>query len=46
MNPVQRHRLERLAWLAAASVALASAFALYTQPAFLVTLVDQVWACF
>ena len=27
-------------------VALAAVFALYTRPAFLVTLVDQIWACF
>jgi len=46
MNRAARLRLERLAWLAAAGVALAGAFALYTQPAFLVTLIDQVWACF
>ena len=46
MSPTQRHRLERLAWLAAASAGLAGAFVLYTQPAFLVTLIDQAWACF
>ena len=46
MTRTARRRLERLAWLATAGVALAGAFALYTQPAFLVTLIDQVWSCF
>ncbi|MDB5850145.1 MAG: hypothetical protein JWP29_3897 [Rhodoferax sp.] len=30
----------------AALTALAAVFAMYTQPAFLVTLADQLWACF
>ena len=36
------------AWLAyaAAVIALAGAFTLYLHPAVLVTLADQVWACF
>lgn len=34
-----------LAWTAAAA-ALAAVFALYTRPDFLVTLANQVWACF
>lgn len=34
-----------LAW-AAVLLALAGAFALYTRPDFLVTLANQVWACF
>ena len=34
-----------LAYLAALAVLLA-VFALYTNPAFLVTLADQIWACF
>jgi hypothetical protein len=47
MNPNRHHsRLERAAWLAAAVVALGATFALYARPAFLVTLIDQVWACF
>lgn len=33
------------AWAAAAAV-LMGVFALYTRPEFLVTLADQVWACF
>jgi hypothetical protein len=31
---------------AAALVVLAAVFALYTQPTLLVTLADQLWACF
>ncbi|MEO7549071.1 MAG: hypothetical protein ABIT82_11645 [Ramlibacter sp.] len=34
-----------LAWSAATAVLLA-VFALYTRPQFLVTLADQIWACF
>jgi len=34
-----------LAWGAATAVLLA-VFALYTRPQFLVTLADQIWACF
>jgi hypothetical protein len=34
-----------LAWSAATAVLL-GVFALYTRPQFLVTLADQVWACF
>jgi hypothetical protein len=36
----------RIAAHVAAAVALAAVFALYTRPAMLVTLADQVWACF
>ena len=39
-------RLVRAAWLGAAALTLAGVFALYTRPGFLVTLVDQIWACF
>ena len=34
-----------LAWAVALALLLA-VFALYTRPDFLVTLADQVWACF
>lgn len=34
-----------IAWSAAIAVLLA-VFALYTRPDFLVTLADQIWACF
>lgn len=40
------HRLVYAGWLTAAVIALAGVFALYTRPAFLVTLIDQLWACF
>jgi hypothetical protein len=46
MSPIAHHRLVRAAWLGAAALALAGVFALYTRPAFLVTLADQIWACF
>lgn len=46
MSSAKRHVLQRTAWLGAAVVALAGVFALYTRPAFLVTLIDQVWSCF
>jgi hypothetical protein len=34
-----------LAWVAASALLL-GVFALYTQPDFMVTLADQLWACF
>jgi hypothetical protein len=46
MSASIRPRLLRAGWLAAAALALAGVFALYTRPGFLVTLVDQIWACF
>lgn len=46
MSESTRHRLVRAAWLGAAGVVLAGVFALYTQPTFLVTLAEQIWACF
>ena len=43
-NP--RHRLlQAAAWIGAAAV-LAGVFAMYTRPAFLVVLAEQIWACF
>jgi hypothetical protein len=42
----RRLRLIRAGWLALAAAALAGVFALYTRPDFLVTLADQLWACF
>jgi hypothetical protein len=44
--PNRRDRLIRAGWLGAAALALAGVFALYTRPAFLVTLADQIWSCF
>ncbi|MBS0450857.1 MAG: hypothetical protein JSS14_06045 [Proteobacteria bacterium] len=46
MNTHHRPTLQRTAWLAAALAVLGGVFALYTRPAFLVTLIDQVWSCF
>jgi hypothetical protein len=42
MKPVAR---KLLAWGAATAVLLA-VFALYTRPEIMVTLADQLWACF
>ena len=46
MTTGHRHNLQRAAWWTAAAAALGAVFVLYTRPAFLVTLVDQIWACF
>lgn len=37
--------LRAVIW-AAIAAALLAVFALYTQPEFMLTLADQVWACF
>lgn len=42
MTPATRHVL---AWVVATGV-LVAVFALYTRPDFLVSLADQLWACF
>ncbi|MFD0666428.1 hypothetical protein ACT80S_01815 [Ramlibacter sp. MAHUQ-53] len=39
-------RARTLLAYAAALAALGAVFALYTRPALLVTLADQLWACF
>lgn len=46
MSRSTRDRLVHAAWMGAAALALAGVFALYVRPTFLVTLVDQIWACF
>lgn len=46
MHAAPRHQWIRAACFGAAVVALGGVFLLYTRPAFLVTLVDQIWACF
>lgn len=52
MNPLPpaisglRRRLLQVALLAVGAGVLAGVFALYTQPAFMVTLIDQMWSCF
>ena len=39
-------RARKLLAYGAAIVALLAVFALYTRPAIMVTLADQIWACF
>jgi hypothetical protein len=39
-------RLRKLLAYSAALAALLAVFALYTRPDFLVTLAEQIWACF
>jgi hypothetical protein len=46
MRPGIRHRLVLAGWLTAAVLVLLGVFGLYTRPALLVALVDQIWACF
>ncbi|MDM0003625.1 hypothetical protein QTI51_05430 [Variovorax sp. J22G73] len=46
MTPQQRQHLVHAGWLAAALAVLGGVFAMYVHPAFLVTLVDQIWSCF
>ena len=46
MRTATRHHLLRFAGFAAAAAALAGVFLMYTQPAFMVTMIDQLWACF
>ena len=46
MTPGARHfALRAAAWLSAAAV-LGGVFVLYTRPAFMVQMIDQLWACF
>ncbi len=45
MKPALPLPLRLLAWGAALALLLA-VFALYTRPDFLLTLADQLWACF
>lgn len=40
------HPLYRVAAWVAGAAALAGVFLLYTRPAFMVTMIDQLWACF
>jgi hypothetical protein len=46
MNPKRRTSLPRWAAYAAALAALLTVFSLYLQPEFMVSLADQLWACF
>jgi hypothetical protein len=40
------HSVRRAAAYVAAAAVLAGVFLLYTRPAFMVTMIDQLWACF
>jgi hypothetical protein len=46
MHVPARHRWLQAAAIAAGLAVLGGVFMLYTQPAFMVTLIDQVWSCF
>jgi hypothetical protein len=46
MNTRARHRWIQAAAVVAGLAVLAGVFMLYTRPAFMVTLIDQVWSCF
>jgi hypothetical protein len=45
-HPKRRSPLPRWAAYAAALTALLAVFSLYLRPAFMVSLADQLWACF
>ena len=46
MHAPTRHRRMQAAAVVAGLAVLAGVFMLYTQPAFMITLIDQVWSCF
>lgn len=46
METSTRHRWMQAAAFAAGLGVLAGVFLLYTQPSFMVTLIDQLWSCF
>ena len=46
MTVLHRQMLQRVALYGVALVILLAVFALYLQPDFMVTLAQQVWACF
>ncbi len=46
MGSTARHRWVQVGWLTAALVVLGGVFLLYTRPAFMVAMIDQLWACF
>lgn len=46
MHAPTRHRWMQVTAVVAGLAVLAGVFMLYTQPAFMVTLIDQVWSCF
>lgn len=46
MKPSDKATAKKILLYGAAVCLLLAVFALYTRPDFLVTLADQVWACF
>ena len=46
MTPAHRHRLLQAATFAATLAVLGGVFMMYTRPSFMVTMIDQLWACF
>ena len=46
MTPVRRHRWVRMGWSVLALAVLGGVFMLYTRPTFMVSMIDQLWACF
>ena len=46
MSQSRNPYLQRLVWYGLAVAGLSGVFAMYLQPEFMVTLAQQVWACF
>ncbi|WP_170209358.1 hypothetical protein [Variovorax guangxiensis] len=46
MTSAHRHRLLQAAGFALVLAVLGGVFLMYTRPAFMVTMIDQLWACF
>lgn len=46
MQPSLRHRMLSTAAGVVAVAVLGAVFLLYTRPTFMVTMIDQLWACF
>ena len=46
MHALARHRWMQAAAIVGGLAVLAGVFMLYTQPVFMVTLIDQLWSCF
>jgi len=45
-RPVRSGRLLKTVAFVAAAAVLGGVFLLYTRPAFMVTMIDQLWSCF
>lgn len=46
MNTPARHRWIQATAVVAGLAVLAGVFTLYSRPAFMVTMIDQLWSCF